>query len=215
MLFKKNKLYLNSVKRLLNITLQLFVLLVIFLVSSTSAWAALGASVSLVGAGSIYPGEVTQLKWVLSNSNNTASINNVAFSGTLPGVLPNGLRIAGTPSYTCTNAVTGTTSPGGGALTAAIGSQTISLTNGVIPPATATVDSTCTILLPVTAGSSTGATATYNYTQGSGSVTGNDGGAIANVGVLNQTVNVKALALPTLNKNFSASTLTLGGRRAL
>ena len=175
------------------------------------AWAGLGASVTLVGATAIYPGETTLLQITLSNSNQTALLNNVAFANTLPGVWPNGLRIAGAATYTCTDPAGPTTSAGVGVLTATPGTQAISLTGGVIPQHSGGTDGTCTIQIPVTAGSSTGTSVTHTYTVLSNAVTGDDPGAQVNVGDVSQTVNVKPVALPTLNKNFSNSTAVLGG----
>ena len=175
------------------------------------AWAGLGASVTLVGATDIYPGETTQLQITLSNNNTTAAITNVAFANTLPGVWPNALRIAGAATYTCTDPAGPTTSAGVGVLTATPGTQNISLTGGVIPMRAAGTDGTCVIRIPVTAGSSSGSSVTYTYTVASNAVTGTDPGAQTNVGNVSQTVNVKPVALPTLNKNFSNSTAVLGG----
>lgn len=182
------------------------------LLVSTQVWAALGASVTLAGGqpGTIYPGETTQLQITLSNSSASA-INSAAFGNLLPGTLPNGLKIAGTATYNCTNPAGPVTAPGVGALTAAVGTQIINLSAGVIPARANSTDGTCTILIPVTAGTSNGSAATYTYTIASGAVTGNDGGAVANSGAVNQGVNVSAMVLPTLSKSFASNTLYLGG----
>ena len=99
------------------------------------AWAALGASVTLATGSptDIYPGETTTLRITLSNSNSINPITGVGFSNTLPGTLPNGLKVAGAPSYTCTDPATATTSAGIGALTAVTGTQAVSLVGGSIP----------------------------------------------------------------------------------
>lgn len=186
----------------------------LILLAASPAWAALGTSVTLASGQptDIYPGEVTQLQITLSNNNTTAPITGVGFSNSLPGTLPNGLKIAGAATYTCTDPSGPTTSPGVGILTAAIGSQTISLGNdGVIPARANNTDGTCTIIIPVTAGTSTGNTATYTYTIASGAVTGNDGSLQANSGAVNQSINVRALTQPSISKAFTSSTLTLGG----
>lgn len=178
-----------------------------------SASASMGTAVTLATGqpGLIYPSEVTQLEITLSNSNTTSVVNNVAFSNSLPGTLPNGLKIAGAASYTCFNPATSTSSAGSGTLTAALDTQAISLTGGVIPARASNTDGTCTITIPVTAGTSTGSTATYTYTILDGAVTGNDGGAVANSGDVNQSINVRALARPTITKAFSNNTVVLGG----
>ncbi|MDP2029226.1 MAG: SdrD B-like domain-containing protein [Thiobacillus sp.] len=177
------------------------------------AWADLGASVTLaVGQpANIYPGEITQLQITLSNNNTTATIASVGFSNSLPGVLPNGLKIAGAPTYSCTDPAGPTLLPGSGTLTANLDSQSISLVGGVIPARASSTDGTCIIILPVTAGTSAGAAATHTYTIASGAVTGNDGGAVANVGAVSQSVNVQALNQPAIAKSFSNSTAILGG----
>jgi uncharacterized repeat protein (TIGR01451 family) len=193
--------------RLLRLAIVLLALL-----PAGQAFAALGASITLAAAqpGTIYPGETTQFQITLSNSNAAAAINNVGFSTTLPGVLPNGLKIAGVATYTCTDPAGPTTSAGAGTLTATPGTQVISLAgDGVIPARANNTDGTCTIVVPVTAGSSTGNSATYTTTIGNGAVTGDNG--TANTGAVNQSVNVRAVALPTISKLFSNSVAFLGG----
>jgi len=182
------------------------------LLGSSSAWAALGASVTLFSGDptDIFPGEVTRLQITLSNSNTAAAITGVGFSNNLPGTLPNGLKVAGIATVNCTDPAGPTTAPGVGTITAVTGTQAISLANEVIPARANSTDGTCTIIIPVTAGTSTGNTATYAYAIASGAVTGNDGAAVANSGAVNQSVNVKALSKPTIAKNFAASTLVLG-----
>ncbi len=75
------------------------------LLAAPSALASMGAAVTLASGqpGLIYPSETTQLEITLSNSNTTSAVNGVAFSNTLPGTLPNGLKIAGAATYTCFN----------------------------------------------------------------------------------------------------------------
>lgn len=181
-------------------------------VPATSAWAALGTSVTLVTGDptDIYPGETTRLQITLSNSNPSSAVNNVAFSNSLPGTLPNGLKIAGAATYTCTNPATSLTSAGAGTLTAAVGTQAIDLSGAVVPARANSTDGTCQIIIPLTAGTTSGSTATYTYTIASGAVTGNDGAAVANSGTVNQSINVRALAKPSISKSFVSSTLTLG-----
>ena len=183
--------------------------LVLGLLASTQAWAALGASVTLASGqpGTIYPSETTQLQITLSNSNPASAINGVAFSNLLPGTLPNGLKVAGAATYFCTDPSVPVTAPGVGVLTATTGTQVVDLVGGVIPARANSTDGTCTILIPVTAGTSNGDAATYTYTIANGAVTGNDGGAIANAGAVNQSINVRAMALPTLSKSFTSNTL--------
>ena len=187
----------------------LFSMLVLIFTLSGVAWADLGASVTLSGVGTIAPGGITQLQITLSNSNTGADITAAAFSNSLPGVLPNGLKVAGAADYSCANAG-GAVAPTG-SVTAVLGTQTITLAGGTIPMRASNIDGTCTIIIPVTAGTSTGNAATYTYTIASGAVTGNDGGAVANSGAVNQSINVSALARPTISKGFGNSTLYLGG----
>ncbi len=182
---------------------------------SSAAYAGLGASVTLSSGQptSINPGETTQLEITLSNSNTTAPINNVDFSNLLPGTLPDGLKISGAATYTCTDPSIPATNPGSGTLTTVIGTQTITLDDGIIPArdAGSSTDGTCTIIIPVTAGTSDGTAQTYNYQIASGAVTGNDGGAVSNSGAVNQSINVLAISRPVVTKSFASSTLILGG----
>lgn len=188
-------------------------LLALALCGAAPAWAGLGTSVTLVSGDptDIYPGETTRLQITLSNNNEAAPISGVAFTTNLPGTLPNGLKIAGAASYSCTDPADSTTSPGTGTLTADLDTQTIGLAGGTIPARASSTDGTCTIIVPVTAGTSSGATATYTYTIASGAVTGNDGNPVANVGSVSQSINVRALTQPGISKSFGSSVLYLGG----
>ena len=179
------------------------------------ALAALGASVTLVGPDPIFPGESTSLRIQLSNSAATP-VTGVAFPAvaplTLPGTLPDGLRIAGAASYTCTDPNGNVTTPGAGSLSATVGSQVIALSGGSIPAQSGGTDGTCVILVPVTAGSSNGALASYAYTLSSGGVTGTDGGgAVANVGTVTQTIGVRGVIVPAISKSFTGAPAVLGG----
>ncbi|RYG09888.1 MAG: hypothetical protein EON92_13785, partial [Burkholderiales bacterium] len=93
--------------------------------ASSSALAALGASVTLVAGDptDIYPGQTTRLQITLSNNNTAGPVSATAFSSSLPGSLPNGLRISGPATYTCA-AAGGGAAPTSGTLTAPVGSQT-------------------------------------------------------------------------------------------
>jgi len=182
-----------------------------FCVASPAALAALTASVTLVPGDltSIYPGEITRIRITLGNNNITSPVNAVAFSSQLSGVLPNGLKVAGAAVYTCTN---GDGSPAAtpGSVTATLGSQSISLSGGVIPQGGA-AEGRCVIDIPVTGGTTTGAGATYVYDIGAGAVTGNDGAPVANIGAVQQSIPVRAIARPTITKSFGTATLVLGG----
>lgn len=173
-----------------------------------SAFAALTASVTTTDSAPFYPGEVRTLRITLSN-NATVPVNNTAFDNLLPGTLPNGLKIAGTATSNCSdgNAFVGT-------ITAITGTQQIKLDGGVIPAATTdpAVDGSCTIDIPVTAGTSNGSAASYDYQLGSGAVTGTESGvSIANSGQVTQTFGVRPLAQPGITKSFANSNLVLGG----
>jgi large repetitive protein len=178
-----------------------------------SAFAALGTSVTLVSGDptSIYPSQTTRLQITLSNSNTVAAIAGIAFSNSLPGSLPDGLKISGAATYTCTDPSVPVTNAGAGTLTTDLNTQAISLAGGIIPARASSTDGTCTIVIPVTAGTSTGSAATYTYTILDGAVTGNDGAAVANSGNVSQSVNVSALTRPAIAKSFSNSTAILGG----
>ena len=192
---------------------MLLALCIVF--TSHAAFAGLGASVTIATGQPtlIYPSEVTQLQITLSNNNATAPITNLDFDTLLPGTLANGLRVAGLPTYTCTDPTLGATTPGLGTLNAGVGTQDVELDDGVIPARDATggVDGTCTIIVPVTAFTTTGGAAAYTYTIGNGIVTGDDGAAQANAGSVSQGINVRALNQPTITKSFSNNTAILGG----
>lgn len=186
--------------------------LLLSLIHAPQALAGLAASVTLVSGDppSIYPGETTRLEIILSN-NAATPINAVAFSNSLPGALPNGLKVAGAATYICTDPSIPATNPGAGVLTAVLGTQAIDLSGGVIPARASSTDGTCVIRIPVTAGTSTGNAANYTYTLAGGAVTGNDGEPVSNAGAVSQTVPVNAISRPTLAKTFSNSSADLGG----
>ncbi len=187
------------------------VVLLIALAGFQSAWAGLAASVTLAPSAltNIYPGEVTTLRITLSNSNTTNPITAVGFFNSLPGTLPNGLKVAGTPNYSCANASGSVATTG--SVDTTVGLQSIVLSGGSIPARSGSTDGSCVIDIPVTAGTDSGGTATYLYAINSFAVTGNDGGAVSNSGAVSQSINVSAFAKPTIAKNFGSSTLTLGG----
>jgi uncharacterized repeat protein (TIGR01451 family) len=183
-----------------------------------AAQAALGVAATLTNGpatGNIYPGEITSLRIELSNSSTTAPITGVAFSNggtghlTLPGILPDGLKIAGAASYACANELGAVATTG--TLTADIGSQDISLSGGTIPARSGSTDGTCTIDIPVTAGTSTGVQTGYSFVIAAGAVKGSDGAAVANPNPASQSVNVNAMARPTIAKSFASSSIYLGG----
>lgn len=184
--------------------------------AANQAIAGIGASVSIQAGqpSNILPGEVTTLSIVLSNNNESEPVTNVAFSNSLPGVLPDGLKIAGPPTYECFDPTLGLPLlPGVGTLTANIGDQSISLSGGTIPQrdAAAGLDGLCTILLPVTAETSNGAAASYSYTIDDGAVTGTDPNPVANAGSVSQSINVLPIQRPTISKSFSSGIAILGG----
>ena len=185
-----------------------YLALLMICLTASPVLADLTASVTLGSGqpGTIYPGQTTQLQITLSNTNSSASITSAGFSNTLPGTLPNGLKIVGGASYSCSDSNTT------GTLTANTGSQNITFSGGTIPARVGSTDGTCIIVIPVTAGTATGGTATYTYTINSGAVTGTDNtGAVANTGAVSQSINVSAIAQPSISKNFGVSTLYLGG----
>lgn len=190
-------------------------LLAFGLCQGSLAWAGLGASVTLQTGqpSNIQPSQTTVLEITLSNNNSTAPITAVAFNNSLPGVLPDGLKVSGAATYTCFDPATSSTNAGAGTLTAAMGTQPIQLVGGSIPArhAASSTDGSCTIRIPVTAGSADGTGNAYTYTIAAGAVTGNDGAVVANVGSVSQSVNVTAIARPTITKSFSNGTAVLGG----
>ncbi len=176
------------------------------------ALAALTTSVTLVTGQptAIFPGEQTQLEITLGNSNTGSDITGVAFNTALPAGSPDGLEISGVPTYQCTDPSGPSTGGGAGTLTATINTQAIKLVGGTIPARANNTDGTCTIIIPVTAGTSTGGAATYTYAIADAAVTGTDGAPVSNSGTVSQSVGVLALTQPTISKSFSSSTVRLG-----
>ncbi len=193
-------------------TLRRWAVLGALVAASPGAFAALGASVTLVAGepSSIAPGQVTSIEITLSN-NGIDPITAINLNNLLPGTLPDGLKFAGAATYTCTDPAGPTNSPGTGLNL--VGQQQIQLVNGsAIPARFNGVDGTCKIIIPVTAGTSNGLATNYVYTIGDGAVTGTEGVTpVANSGSVGQGIPVTAIARPTMAKSFSNSALVLGG----
>ena len=172
----------------------------LLILPAPAVWAALGASVAIPEGYSepINPGAITYLRIILTNSDEGGPLNNVAFNKVLPGALPNGLKIAGAAINTC-----------GGVLTAVNGTQSIQLSGGGIPAKAGTVDGSCYIDIPVTAGTSNGSASSYSFGFTDGQITG-DGG-VSNTGAVSQTIRVNEMPRPTIAKNFASSSIYLGG----
>ena len=189
--------------------IRLFVILLLSLVSY-SAMGAITASVSLdSGApGSIYPTQETRFELTISNTA-PVQVSGLGFNLTLPGTLPAGLKVNGTPSYTCTTPGL-SASAGSGTLTASVGSQSISLTGGIIPAHdnATSVDGYCTIVIPVTAGSSSVASLTFNIA--SNAISGNDGTAQSNSGAVSQSLNILTLSKYSIAETTSPSSFHIG-----
>lgn len=183
-------------------------------VYAPQALAGLAASVTFQSGQpvTIQPGATTVLEITLSNNNELADITNVGFSNVLEGVLPDGLKVAGPVSFTCLDPDTGPTPPSG-SVTAVIGSQSVILANAVIPSASAATmtSGTCTLLLPVTSGTSSGAAATRTFTILDGDVTGDDGAPVQNIGNVATTIPILPLNRPTIAKSFDSGVAVLGG----
>ncbi|MFT6331735.1 MAG: putative repeat protein (TIGR01451 family) [Lentimonas sp.] len=170
---------------------------------------------------SINPGTSTLLRITLSNNNVSDPVTSLSFDGAkigkfLPGTLPNGLKIAGIPKFKCIdpgNAANNTS----GILGATIGGQEIEIDNATppisIPPQSiGGADGSCSIYVPVTAGTSDAVATSYSYTIDDESVMGDDNGStVKNQGSVSQSVNVAAILLPTISKSFSNNVAILGG----
>ncbi len=183
---------------------------------ASPAWADLGASVTLAPGAptAIDPLQETSLQITLSNSNAGAPITGVSFANSLPGTLPDGLYSSSPATYECFDPAGPSTAPGVGTLTITPGGQSINLSGGVIPPRANNADGTCTITIPVSAGTSTGTFKTYVYTILGGAVTGTDSGlTVTNSGNVSQSVNVRAMSAPRVTQHAvtNSNTLILGG----
>lgn len=166
-----------------------------------SAFAALNASVTTNDGSAFYPGEQRTLIVTLTN-NSTNSLNGVNFSNSLPGTLPNGLKI-----------VSSSLSPSCGAatLTAIPGTQQLTLANGVVPARVGSTDGSCVVSVVVTSGTSNGAGTSYDYTLADKAVGGLENGVpVENSGAVTQTFGVRAFQQPQISKAFGSASLVLG-----
>lgn len=188
--------------------------LLLLLLTATAARADLGASVTATPAGAIDPLENKNVIITLSNSDTANALTSVGFSNSLPGTLPDGLFISGAATYTCFDPAASSSSAGAGTLTATQDTQPISLSGGTIPAAFGGTNGTCTITIPVTAGTSTGNVASYDYTITGGSVSGFDGTATqTNSGSVTQSVVVNSINNPSITTHVvsGGNLLVLGG----
>ena len=133
------------------------------------------------GIGSIKVGASTTATFTIQNSNAFTSLTGVGFSDPLPA----GLKVA-TP-----NGLTG--SCGGGTITAAAGSSSISLSGATLAAST-----NCTFSVNVT-GTAAGA-----QTNTTGAVTSTESGAAATASAV-----VNVFAAPTISLSYADSTLAL------
>lgn len=216
---------LNAGKSVFAHFLSVGVIVVLAQASQSYAGIAAGVSLQMGQPGNILPGEVTFLEITLSNNSDLADINDVAFNKPLPGLAPDSLKVAGAPVFTCFDPQDGpngtTSTPVPSPVTAALGGQSVELSGAVIPPRgdftdpvdnlLKTIDGSCTLLLPVTAGTSTGDFAAYEYGFEDGDVTGDDGNPVENAGGVSQSINVLGLQQPTIRKSFSNGVAILGG----
>jgi uncharacterized repeat protein (TIGR01451 family) len=138
-------------------------------------------------AATITAGGVSILTITLSNPGSSSA----TLSSPLTDALPTGLTVSGSGSTTCTN----------GAVNAATGGSTVSLTEGTIP-----ASGSCTVTVPVTA------LAGGNYVNSlEAGVLETSNGSNAAPAIATLTVNSAANALPTLVKAFSPATIFAGG----
>ncbi len=167
-----------------------------------------GLSVSKAFAPStVNPNGISTLTIKLTNTN-INQLDNVSMSDTLPGSLTNGVVIAPAPnaSTTC----------GSGTVTAAAGTQAISLSGGTIPAQVGSVAGICTITVDVIG---KGTNATYTNTVPANNVSGtihgtstvikNPQAASATFRILAITINVVKGFNPLTVFGGSASTLTI------
>jgi hypothetical protein len=151
----------------------------------------------------IYPTQETALSITLTNSG-SGDVTNTAFSLTLPGTWPAGLRVSSAATYSCTNDQGSVTTSG--SVTASVGTNSISLANGVVPRRANNVDGYCTIIVPVTVGDDT--SSSYATSIASGDVTGlESGSAVSNSGNVSQTINVLSLSTYSVQETYSSSSV--------
>jgi len=136
----------------------------------------------------ITAGGTSTLILTLSNTSSTAA----ALTASLADSLPSGMTLSGDGSTTC-----------GGTVSGSKGSGTLTLTGGSIP-----ASGHCTVTASVTAA----AVGSYVNSLVVGALkTGNGSSPTAAVA----TLTVTAVAVPTLSKSFSPSTITVGGTSTL
>jgi uncharacterized repeat protein (TIGR01451 family) len=171
------------------------------------ALAALDVSMSVAPgyANPIDPGDVTAFRITLSNSDPTGSVTAVAFTDSMPVALK--VAGVGVKSYVCTDGSGTVNATPPGAVTAALGSSTITLAGGSVPPAVLNgASGRCDIDVEVT---STVLNSAQVNTIAANAVTGTDASsaAVSNINQAQQSINVNNIALPVISKNFSAATV--------
>jgi uncharacterized repeat protein (TIGR01451 family)/fimbrial isopeptide formation D2 family protein len=139
------------------------------------------------GAASIPLNGSTSLTFTIQNNNTTVALSGVAFTDTLPAGL-----VVSTP-----NGLTGTC--GAGTITATAGTNTISLSGGMIA-----ASSSCTFSINVTG------TAAGSQTNTTGAVTSTEGGT---GGTATASINVEAP--PSIAKVFNPNSIALNATTSL
>lgn len=172
--------------------------------AASAAYAAIAVSMSIAPgyASSIFPGDVTAFRITLTNTNTGAPVIGVAFTNTFPS----GLQVAGVglKTYSCTDGDGHSFTPTG-SVGASVGGETISLTGGTLPRATAGgASGRCDIDVEVT---SIDPNKSHLNKIGTGDVTGNDGAPQRNGNPAHQMVTTHNLHRPVISKSFSSSTV--------
>ncbi|MBU2954815.1 SdrD B-like domain-containing protein [Marinobacter sp. F3R08] len=152
--------------------------------------------------GTPYVGDIDGFRIRLSNNFESGNITGVSFTDTMPA----GFRVAGAGvvSQVCEDG-TGDPEAFVGTVSAALGSNTIELTGGSIPPRNGGGEAGyCEIVVEVTSTQSGTGTNTLPASSINGT---HDGNAVTNADAAQQSLNFQALPAPTISKSFSSSTV--------
>jgi uncharacterized repeat protein (TIGR01451 family) len=168
---------------------------------STQAHAALGVTMTTApGADNpINPGDTTTFRITLTNSSTGADVTGVHFVDTMPAQL---FVVNPTVTASCLDG-TGATVASTATITAS--GQTISVTGETVPKAVGGVSGICNIDVDVSSISNGQAPVNKIFP---GDVQGSEAGTpVSNGTEADQSITVNNLSLPTIDKNFSPSTV--------
>lgn len=173
---------------------------------SGAVFAAMNVSMSIAPdySNPINPGDITALRINISNSNTTSAISDVSFINDMPTQIV--VAGSGVKAFSCVDGNGVTSTPSLSLVNANVGGNRIQLSGAQIPAASSSGQvGKCDIDVEVTSYTKNNV---FTNTIPVGAVTGTDNtGAVTNITKAEQSITINDIALPSISKSFSSSTI--------